>query len=334
MKFSGICFLVLVAIGLPPLAYSSGLTAQNGGNAVVCRDKKTDRINTIEVLDVFEARLRGVKLDLGAPALSVSEKVHVALSRLRKFDPVRADSYEDFIHYFMQTMQLVRGIDIVSVDDSMHTVVPSGCKVEQLATQRALHRVTTEPTFVINADLWDSLNNDNKAALLLHEGILQEAVKIGHLKTPPTRLFNSYLFSSLLEQKSLEFYKDLIDEVLIHPNFPEGMSPMIMRGLCKVDVNDGHERNSLYYPFTLEGTTGPEQSQIIRLLTRGGYRFDAIIVYEKFEKYIFFDIMKSSNTEGTLLHQAQNTDVVFALGERFVLMPEPGVTIACNWSVY
>lgn len=167
----------------------------NGGDAVVCTDSHGRK--TAELLDYYEARaLRGIAIDLGPEELSVSEKVDMALSRLALSRPERAAGYAYRIENFYRDAQFLKGYRLQDIADSKHVSLPRGCEIEQLVIQRPV-RPANEALFLVNEDIWDLLDNTNKAGILLHEAIYEEALQMNANNSINTRYLNSKISSSL-----------------------------------------------------------------------------------------------------------------------------------------
>lgn len=174
----------------------------NGGDAVVCRDSE-DR-KTAELLDYYEARtLRGIIIDMGPADLSVQSKADLALDRIARVRPEWAARYAHRIQNFYRDAQFLKGYSLQDIPDSRHLTLPNGCKIEQLVIQRPV-RPENEALFLVNEDLWDLLDNTNKAGILLHEAIYEEALKMGAKNSINTRYLNSKISSALPAFKNEE----------------------------------------------------------------------------------------------------------------------------------
>ncbi len=192
-------FLFLTSLLLSSVAFGNGKVVGNGGDAVVCG-------KSVQVLDVYEAlALRGFKLDLGAPALSVNEKVSLAIGRIKKVDPYRAALIEILSRNFFTETKFIRGGNLRDVDDSDEIFLPEGCTRKQLAIQNA-RVVFSDPFYTVNEDIWDRLDNDNKAALILHEVIFRGSK--GAWPSPMVRFLSSMAFTNFLDKKTkFEYYE-------------------------------------------------------------------------------------------------------------------------------
>lgn len=170
----------------------------NGGDAVVCT--QNGKV-TAELLDFYEARvMREIQIDLGPAELSVEAKVDMALGRLRTISPARADRYAARIASFASDAQFFTRISLPDINDSKHVLLPVNCKIEQLVIQRQNPPPGTKK-FLVNEDLWVLLSNTDRAGILLHEAIYEEALERGASNSVKTRYFTSKISSSLAEVK-------------------------------------------------------------------------------------------------------------------------------------
>jgi hypothetical protein len=96
MNFSINSITIPLAILSAPMAHAEREVG-NGGNAVVCRAANQE-ITSAHLLDYVEGMvLNDFVVDLGPPALSVEEKLDLAISRLAELDPARAQGYRSMV---------------------------------------------------------------------------------------------------------------------------------------------------------------------------------------------------------------------------------------------
>jgi hypothetical protein len=197
--------LLSILFSLNALAIGGG-TVGNGGDVVVCKDK-------VMMLDTYEAStLRNYKTDLGALTDSIEAKIKLAVKRLAKVDPYRTAVIAYLASEFMNDTKFVSGVKLRDVKDSEEIFLPEGCVIEQIAIQN-IKVVNRDPFYIVNADLWDRMDNDNKAILILHEAIFRAAQ--GAWPSPTVRLLNSMAFSTQLDQMTpLEYYEFVHGTVL------------------------------------------------------------------------------------------------------------------------
>ena len=171
----------------------------NGGTGVVCFDAN-GQISSVEVYDYFEARtLRHAVIDLGDSSLSYIEQAGVALQRLAQYSPLRTNRYIGEVASFEQNANfLPPGISLPLIPDTGAIQLPDGCRLEQIVRQDE-PRFPDDKRFVVDRDLWDQMDEQNKAGLVLHEVIYKEALGYGHETSVGTRYFNS-LFAQRLSE--------------------------------------------------------------------------------------------------------------------------------------
>ena len=184
----------------------------NGGDVIVCRNEK-NTITSVELLDFYEARtLRGIDYNLGGQSLNVNDKMFIALKRLERLSFQRATTYFKKVDEFFNNSVFLSGIVLTDVPDSNHSIIPAGCDIEQIVIQRK-PTFPEDKKFTVNKDLWDKLDNDNKAGLILHEVIFDEALSFKHKNSIATRYFNSYLTSLKIEELNIQDFINLLSKI-------------------------------------------------------------------------------------------------------------------------
>lgn len=204
-------FILTIVFFTSLFSYSGG-NVGNGGDVMLC--KKADGLfKAIELLDYYEAKtLRGMKIDLGSNKLTPIEKVQYALKRIEKFSPRRYLKYRDWAQKFFDESQFVGNANLVDVPDSEIPVFPDGCKLEQIAIQKT-PTFPEDKRYLVNLDLWNLLDDDNKAGLILHEIIYREGIELGQTNSKGVRYFNSIISSLQIEQMTLDQFMNLISTV-------------------------------------------------------------------------------------------------------------------------
>ena len=195
MKNIKFIFLILVTL-IVSFKIFAGNEKGNGGYVVKCKNPTPDFRKT-ELLDFTEGRLmRELTPSFGSlENATYQEKVLYVISRLAKWSPTRAKQYRGWADSFMQEAKFLKGIELGDIGDSDHIVTPVGCDIVPAINQRE-PTMPLEKRYIVNQDLWDSLDTTNQAGLVLHELIYRE------LKLPTSvkiRYINSALFSSYFE---------------------------------------------------------------------------------------------------------------------------------------
>jgi hypothetical protein len=168
MKFF-ILLTTLILLGATGQAHT-GPGSDGGDKAIVCRSSK-GKITRAETLDLFEARnLYNLKVSPIKKSATVDEIVSAVEKKLEH--SVENSEVELFpeINKVRILMHLVKPEAVLNdVDDAGAVGAPNklgkNCKREQLANY------TSEQDLFVNEEIWKKLDNKNKAALILHEGI-------------------------------------------------------------------------------------------------------------------------------------------------------------------
>jgi hypothetical protein len=200
-------------------ALAGGSSAGNGGNTIVCFDGN-NQIKTVELLDFYEARVkRGITPDLGDDSLSADDKVRLVLTRLKKLSPWLSITLETEFDNFKFDSVFLPGIRLVTVDDSDHLFVPAGCQQEQTAVQKA-PEFPGDKLYNIDQDLWNHMDANNRAGLILHEIFYRHAIRFGNPENSvPVRFFVSSIASatSISEAEYVDVLRQLkFPQVYLH----------------------------------------------------------------------------------------------------------------------
>jgi hypothetical protein len=181
----------------------------NGGDAVVCREA-SGRITSIEMFDYFEARtLRGMTVVL--PGGESPENIaSSALDVLNKFAPERVKQYKNTILEFGRHVRFVPGL--VDVPDSGHIVLPKDCRIEQLIVQQT-PQMPEDSRFLVAKELWDAMDDGQKAGALLHEAFYTEAIRAGHEDSRKARYFHTRMVEANAKAMTDRSYVELMEFV-------------------------------------------------------------------------------------------------------------------------
>lgn len=196
-----LCLIISIVTGISALA--SGRVVGNGGDVLVCP-------NSVKLLDFYEAQtLRGMQIDLGGESHSLPQKIEMALNRLSRLSPKRAEIYHQWAKTFFAETQFLSGIQLIDIPDSQHIVLPKGCQISQVANQ-ASHVLPGQKRYTIDNDIWMQLNSDEQAGLVLHEIIYREAIAAGHLNSASVRWLTSVIASPVMDQLTLQQFLELM----------------------------------------------------------------------------------------------------------------------------
>ncbi len=165
----------------------------NGGYAVVCyKPEDIKSIQSAELLDLYEGRtIRAFQLDLG-PGPSFTEHLELVLNRLEAFSPRRAQRYREQAASFLSEARFLTGVDLGDIGNANPIVVPGGCTPKPVVNQRE-PEFPGDPRYIVQAEIWNALDENSKAALILHELVYRELKQDTSLRT---RYFVSMISST------------------------------------------------------------------------------------------------------------------------------------------
>jgi hypothetical protein len=201
-----LAFIYLVLLSTFSFA---GDRAGNGGDVVICG-------NEVVTLDYFEASRRDIKIDL--PTGNLEEKAFFLLERYRRIDPISAEFAEQTLTELLldatsyqanknefQVWTHFTNDELSDVNDSFELTLPKTCKIKQLIIYN-LKAFSFTKKFIINADLWDLLDDNQKALAIFHETLYVQHAMAGWMDSRFSRYLNSILSSDKFAKYSLEAY--------------------------------------------------------------------------------------------------------------------------------
>lgn len=288
---------LLAAIALwaaPKRSWGTGRTIGNGGSVVACPQTGTEAPQ-LELLDYYELRvLRGVPLALGRSDLPVQAKVEVALARLDSVSPKRARRYREHASTFFAEALFLKNARLAPIPDSDPIAIPEGCEIRQIANQsEPLER--DSPRYIIDDSLWQLLDNDQRAGLILHELIYREAIEMGHTNSVSARHFNGLISSERIESMPLPRFCAYLRELGFTTTSIQGLDVLLD------ELPHFHPDGTLASAHLLEGTVLHWSGQAFTL--RGQIVFHpssvpASLILSKPQDFVFLGVtMQTTSSE-------------------------------------
>jgi len=201
--------LVMLLMMLSTAASGNAKVIANGGDAVVCYDS-SKKVKSAQILDYFELSREGHEVQLGEEGLAVLEKVEIALIRFKRLSPLRAVTYTRAALEFLDRSIIIPEVGVPDIADSGDIDLPSNCELRQVVVQisGAKHK-----KYLIDQTVWDLLDNENKAGMILHELIISNegfSFKIDETNktTKRQRVLNGLISADPLKEMSLEKFWD------------------------------------------------------------------------------------------------------------------------------
>lgn len=187
----------------------SGDKAGNGGDAIICYDSpvidgdiSNKKMISTKVKDYWEysQMMNELSLDLGNKKHYL-EKVDYVLNRLKMVDTYRAEVLLKRLQDKNLYSLVGRG-QILMVDDSNSYLRPSKsdhCIETQVAFQ-ILHPRQFQSKILIDKEIFNDMNEENKAGLILHELLYEHDIKYTKATDSDTiRWFNYVISSDILK---------------------------------------------------------------------------------------------------------------------------------------
>ncbi len=185
---------VLKKSGKQGRANSMGGVDSGGGTVVLCPNARGGSM-TFELLDFQAARQDlGYKIDLGPADLGYVEKVDFALNRLAAVAPLRASLYKKWFMEFENESDRRTRSKVINSQGLGGVSIPEGCYAVDVVTQKtdSVLRLGGK-RYTIDQDVFDRLDNDTKAGLILHELVYRDRLMGGALDATETRMFTSLI---------------------------------------------------------------------------------------------------------------------------------------------
>lgn len=181
-----------IFISIPTFAVG-GNELGNGGDVFYCPNAVTDKVILV---DIYEAKLAQRKMIINSTNGNYKDRVKQILDRWQKISPLRVEQYLIWLEAFESEATFISKVDLPNINDEGIVVKPKDCEIHQIAIQLDEQDLgAAYKRYTINKDLWDLLDESNKAALVLHELIFREAINSENQKSIRVRFLNGILLS-------------------------------------------------------------------------------------------------------------------------------------------
>ncbi|MBS1971376.1 MAG: hypothetical protein JSU04_13795 [Bdellovibrionales bacterium] len=192
-----------------PRVGNGGPRVGNGGVVLICKNRSGQA--TVQLLDHYEASKRQWTLDLGSPKDHYFQKVAAVIDSIQRLNPSRAALYQEWLASFeMDTYFTDAKLNLLKDTGEIDTP-PKGCDLAQAAVHQDTN-LRGDRRYIINKGIWNKLDNNGKAGLVLHEMIYRELVT----QYPPhgtsyfARSLNAFFSSREVKTMHLqEYYNNL-----------------------------------------------------------------------------------------------------------------------------
>lgn len=200
-----------------------------GGSVVLCVDPQ-NKIKSIEVYDLYEAKRRYGFTSNFEKAGSTEDALNLALKRLYAADPVTASQIATQIDLFSADSTILDDAAPPYAKDLDAIVIPDeslGCKIISTILQRT-PTFPEEKQFFINGKIWKAMVPEQRAAIILHEVLLQRVrAKYSNdiVTSTGARYVNARVWANNLKELSIDEYNQQISRLIY------GESTFVAKGL-------------------------------------------------------------------------------------------------------
>ncbi len=170
-KFINTAVFKVTLLGvLVPLYSLGGTELGNGGDAIVCSTQSGRA--PAEILDYYEGREWHNHIHSFSTTGDFLARADHLLDRLATFDPDLASAFKQRVRSIYADFNLRPNIELENIPDSQHIGIPTSCLLKQVVIRLSEVQLG-QKRFQVSKDIWDLLDDNNRAGLLLHEVIYE-----------------------------------------------------------------------------------------------------------------------------------------------------------------
>lgn len=177
--------LIVLLVLLPMMTLAADTKGGGGGIVVACYDKDGE-LATVELLDLYEAKAKGMKLssfsgDFRKDVNTISLKMkHVVPWNFVNLIIATENSYTE----------IPKDAELELTNDAYPPFLPRGCKAKQVANYY------NDGLIWIDSVLFEKMNYENQLALVLHETIYARERELGVSDSRYTRTIVAHAMSA------------------------------------------------------------------------------------------------------------------------------------------
>lgn len=182
---------IIFVLMLSATSVMAGVTNGGGGKAVVCR-AQNGKIYWAELLDLYESReLFGLNLiNQSLPVNTIVDGIKLKLKSSLDQADIHLFPLIDRVNNIFRLIS--KNNVIKPIDDAAEVALLKDCALEQLANY------VDDDLLIVSQEIWDNLDNTNKAALIIHEAIYRQERYYGATDSRRARKIVGHLFADYL----------------------------------------------------------------------------------------------------------------------------------------
>ncbi len=190
----------------------------NGGGAFVCRDSQ-GKIESAELVDLFEGRREPYFLNISTTNdSSMESQMNAAVEKIKLHAPDLSPKFKEALNYTLQRKRFIESNEeLLEFRDDLQVIGKKGCPREQLANFTPLGVV------LVDAEIYNAMDNTNKAALWVHEAIYKVLRGEGDTDSRKASLMTAIVFSDL---EIIKFFNEVQKKPIVCREYfviyPEG----------------------------------------------------------------------------------------------------------------
>jgi hypothetical protein len=196
-------FLLISSLMVSP-AFANGdwWDKGNGGFVVLCENGSKQTFDLYELQSRYQNEMT---LDT-SESLSLEGRLEYLFSKISRLNPTRAAKYHQWFEEFFNEAQFIEGT-IHPLPDIGFGGIPETCSLK-VAIYQHTPDILNKKRYLISQVLWEGLDINNKAALILHELIYREAREASnhHVTSERSRYLNAWFHSKEFLSTSLMEY--------------------------------------------------------------------------------------------------------------------------------
>ncbi|MNS77111.1 hypothetical protein D3C72_1106850 [compost metagenome] len=235
----------------------------NGGDALVCKNAQ-GQITSAHFFDLYEATEKFGMTLVPPKGATLEEKVLSLIDRVSSVDPIRAKLMKLWYKTFNKESSLKPGITLVDVPDTGDAFWPKECELAQLVVQTDLDLPLNPYRYLFSKDIWQLLDDNNKAATIVHELLWREARVAKHRTSAAIRYFNGLFLSDGFKNLTHDEYQELIEKL----------------DLIIQTTKDGYPVGSAELYEGLEFSAGPARYKVLKTKADDRYTYTDFEVSE------------------------------------------------------
>jgi hypothetical protein len=211
LQLAAICLGSLVVL---PRQAEAGVGTSGGGHVVVCDSLRADTHGFVTLLDLYEAQkvyrmeLRARLATLQAELDTLAEQLHIVIGASGRLpSPING---ETLLEWWENRVQYIPSMYASTGDYGVMPEIPNGCGIKQVAIYDDANDIIR-----VNLDLWESMDDFNKAALIAHEMIYHERRRSDREFSSET---SRYLVGRIFSTQVLADSETLVQELRMNHN--------------------------------------------------------------------------------------------------------------------